>query len=192
MNGIKTFKILQAIIAGFCLSIPILLKLADAGYVGFRPSISNYVYMKDSYLFGMLLCMAAMLFIFNATVYYKHEDNYYLNKHGKWYNVVLGVALLGVILFPCLQYSAIHYTFAGLFFIGNASVMAFFHRREDRVISIILSSLVIITLGLHYLGLVSLLIGEWLSLSVIGIHFLLQAAGTISINYLVNPIKPLK
>lgn len=180
-DGRKTFKILQAIIAGLLLLLPVFLRLADKSNT-FRSSISNYVYMQRSYIFGMLLCMAAMLFIFNATVYYRKADEYSLNKHGKWYNIVLGVALIGVILFPHLQYGILHYTFAGIFFLGNAAVMALFHKRKDRAISITLSILVVATIALHYLGLVTLLIGEWLSLATIGTHFILQSAGVVSLD----------
>ena len=183
MNNIKTFKILQGIIAGLCLLIPIFLRLADNN-TGFRVSISNYVYMGRSYLFGMFLCMAAMLFIFNAVIYYKDAEALGVSKHGKWYNIVLGVALLGVILFPHLQYIVIHLIFAGIFFLGNVLVMIFFHRKKDVVISIILSVLVIVALALHFIGLISLLIGEWLSLAVIGAHFILQSVGIVSIDYL--------
>lgn len=182
-DGRKTFKMLQGIIAGLLLFLPIFLRLAD-GSKTFRSSISNYVYMTHSYIFGMLLCMAAMLFIFNAAVYYRNEDHYCLNKHGKWYNIVLGVALLGVILFPHLQYAVWHYSFAGLFFIGNSLVLAFFHKRKDRTISITLSILVIAAIALHYLALVTLLVGEWLSLAAIGTHFILQSVGITSLDTL--------
>jgi hypothetical protein len=185
MNGRKTFSILQGVIAGICLFIPVFLRLADNANL-FRSSISNYVYMVHSYIFGMLLCMAAMLFIFNASVYYREQDRYGLNKHGKWYNIVLGVSLLGVILFPHLQYAAIHYTFAGIFFIGNAAVMAFFHKKKDRVVSIILSILVVTAIALHYLGFVTLLVGEWLSLAAIGTHFILQSVGLMSMDTLTQ------
>jgi hypothetical protein len=98
--------------------------------------------------------------------------------------VVLGGSLLGVILFPHLQYAAIHYTFAGIFFLGNALVIGFFHRKRDEVISIILALLVVFTLSLHLFGFVTLLVGEWLSLATIGVHFILQSIGIVSINML--------
>ena len=183
MNNIKSFKITQGIIAVLCLLLPVFLRIADNASK-FRFSISNYVYMTRSYVFGMLLCMAAMLFIFNATVYYQDSKDMDISKHGKWYNVVLGGSLLGVILFPHLQYQVIHYCFAGIFFIGNAVVMAVFHRKRDVVISITLSVLVLVALALHFIGLVSLLVGEWLSLATIGVHFILQSIGIVSINML--------
>jgi hypothetical protein len=40
---------------------------------GFRLSLSDYVYSSNSYIFGMLYTMAAMLFIFNGAVYFKSQ-----------------------------------------------------------------------------------------------------------------------
>ena len=128
--------------------MPALLWLADTGKREFRYSISDYVYMNHSYIFGMLLCTAAMLFIFNGAVYFKTEQKVNVNKQGKWYNVILGTSLLGVILLPHLQYPVPHYTFAGIFFIGNALVIGIFHKTEDRKISIILALLTVATLAL--------------------------------------------
>jgi hypothetical protein len=47
-----------------------------------------------------------------------------------------------------LQYPVPHYTFGGIFFIGNALVIGIFHKTEDRKISIILALLTVATLAL--------------------------------------------
>jgi hypothetical protein len=174
-DGLKTFVLFERVTALVCIAIPMFLRIGDAGNTGFRPSISNYVYMDKSYLFGLLLCIASMLFIYNGIVYFKNEINFSLGKHGKWYNVVLGFSLMGVILFPHLQYPIPHYTFAIIFFVGNAFVTGFFHFKNNRIPSIILAILTVAVFALSIFDIVSLLWAEWLSLTVIAIHFALEA-----------------
>ena len=87
-DPLLTFRYFERFVAFFCIIIPLILWLADGGTDHpFRPSISNYVYMKHSYVFGMLMCIAAMLFIFNGAVYYKNEKQMNISWHGQWYNV---------------------------------------------------------------------------------------------------------
>src|ERR1700722_20801936 len=107
--------------------------------------------------------MAAMLFIFNDAVYFRNEDAFGLQRAGKWYNVILGVSLLGVILFPHRQYVIIHYFFGGLFFLGNAVVTALFPYAQDRPLSIVLAVLTVAAIALHFVGDWSLLVCEWIS-----------------------------
>lgn len=180
MNPLRTFRLFEITIAIVCMAIPALLRLADSGYPGFRPSISDYVYMPRSYIFGMLLTVGAMLFIYNGAVYFNNERVFGLNSAGKWYNVVLGLSLIGIILLPYKQHVALHYSFAGIFFVGNALVTAFFHRPQFAVLSIALAVLTLVAIVLHFWGgFLSLLAAEWISLTVIGIHFILEATGVI-------------
>jgi hypothetical protein len=173
-NGLKTFQLFQRIIATICIGIPFFLWLAE-GSEEFRTSISDYVYMPQSYFFGMLLTIAAMLFIFNGAVYFKHEDRYDINQHGKWYNIVLGFSLLGVIVFSHKEHGLPHYICAGTFFLGSALIIGIFHKEEDRVISIIMSALTIIGISLHWIIRLPLIWAEWFSLSVIAVHFILES-----------------
>lgn len=161
-------------------SIPAMVKdstrYIEKDRLGFRLSISDYVYSYNSYLFGMLLCIAAMLFIFNGAVYFKNEYTLKLNSQGKWYNVVLGLSLLSVICFPVRDFIYLHYTFASIFFLGNALVIGLFHNKNDRIKSIIMSVLTVVFLMLSFLlKQLTLLWGEWLSLIVIAIHFILES-----------------
>jgi len=179
-----TFKMFERFIAAFCILIPLILWFNDGGVNHpFRPSISQYVYMPHSYVFGMLLSIAAMLFVFNGAVYFKNIDVLNISIHGQWYNVVLGLSLIGVICFPCDQYPIPHYTFAIIFFVGNALVTGFFYKDKDKIASIILAILTVIALPFALLGYISILAGEWISLTVIAIHFILN---TINMNQPVN------
>jgi hypothetical protein len=187
-DPLLTFKYFERLIAVFCNIIPLILWLADGDTPhDFRPSISNYVYMGHSYVFGLLLCIAAMLFIFNGAVYYKSEQHMHISWHGQWYNVVLGLSLIGVICFPHIEHPVPHYIFAGIFFVGNALITGIFYKDKDKMKSIIMAVLTIAALPLAFLHIISLLVAEWISLFVIGVHFVLS---TIGMNEQVNVNKP--
>lgn len=83
-----------------------------------RESISAYVTMENSYIFGMLLAIAAMLFIASGVVYWNKKESF---REGAWrsiLNVALGVLLLGVIIFPVDKMYEAHMFFALTFFLG--------------------------------------------------------------------------
>lgn len=183
----KSFRVLEVIIAAVCMTLPIWLYLADdppadGSAKRFRGSISDYVYMNHSYVFGMLLTIAAMLFIVNGAVYFKKQEELVLGKSGKWYNILLGLFLFGVILFPHEENPIPHYAFAILFFAGNAVVTALFHARKYRVISIVLAVMTVVAflVTLCWPEHLSLFWSEWISLVVIGVHLILQALKVIS------------
>src|SRR5450631_126350 len=147
-DPLATFRIFEVMIAVVCIAMPGLLWLADNSLAKPLVCISEYAYMPKSYFYGMLLAVPAMLFIFNGAVYFRNEDNFNLSKAGKWYNVILGVSLLGVILTPYHQYFWPHLILASIFFVGNAVVIAVFHQPKYRTVSIILALLTVVTLAL--------------------------------------------
>jgi len=189
-DSLTTFKYFERFIATFCILIPLLLRATDTGYqTGFRESISDYVYMPHSYIFGMLMCIAAMLFIVNGVVYYRSEQHMHISWHGQWYNIVLGLSLIGVICFPWREYSIIHFSFAAIFFAGNAVVTGIFYKDKDKKMSITLAILTISTIPFAIGNIISMLTAEWVSLTVIGIHFALT---TIDMDKQVTERKPKK
>lgn len=101
-DGLRPFKLFRIIIAAACISIPLILWPADDLFPGFPSGISEYVQISKSYVFGMLLCMATLLFLFNGIVFLRQKKRGLSpNKQGKWSNVVLGFALLLVIILHC-------------------------------------------------------------------------------------------
>lgn len=185
-DPLKTFKWFERSIALTCIAIPAVLRLTDKDRTGnpaisFRKSISQYVYMTHSYVFGLLLMMAAMMFIFNGAVYFKGQEKrqLLLSKTGKWYNIALGLSLIGVVVFPCEQYEVTHTAFAILFFVGNAVVTGVFYQKRNKAFSIVLAILTLATLVPVYFHVFTLFWGEWLSLAVIGVHFILEARGQV-------------
>lgn len=177
-QDLRFFKAFEILIAVVCLAIPLLLRLADTECKTFRGSISAYVEMKRSYLFGLLLCMAAMFFLFNGAVYFRNEEQGLMqnNREGKWYNMILGLSLLLVIIFPCTTQIKLHTIFAIIFFGGNAVVTALYTRHYKKT-GWVLGVLTLAAFVFHFYGPLTLFWAEWISLVVIGIHFILQTLG---------------
>ena len=96
-----------------------------------KPSISAYVTMEDSHIFGMVLAIAAMLFMANGVVYWD-EIQISEAKWRRWLTIVLGILLLGVIIFPYNTMATTHLVFAGLFFAGCAIGTAFRTKVKER------------------------------------------------------------
>jgi len=134
-----------------------------------RSSISNYVYSDATHVFSMLLSIASAMFIVNGTAYNK-----------KWYNIVLGCSLIGVILTPHLDYPILHYTFATLFFLGSVFVMIFFSSTKQRVYKIAAGMIIVMGLFGHFCThSYSLLYAEWIGLFPISIHFIGESLNKI-------------
>ena len=155
--------------------------------LGFRSSVSDYAYSSKSYLFGMLYCMAAMLYIYNGFVYLKRRNNLKIQKSGHRYNVIIGLCLIGVILNPESDNVLLHNLFSILFFVGNICVMLFFPKQYEtkafKVTRITMAFVTVIVL-LGTLGkLYSILWAEWISLFVIGSYLILVANSAEKTDY---------
>ena len=83
-----------------------------------KPSISDYVTMNGAHVFGMLLSIAAMLFMTSGVVFWNKKPIF---REGTWrslLNLILGFLLLGVVVFPCTTMPRLHMIVALLFFLG--------------------------------------------------------------------------
>jgi len=160
---------------------------------GFRFSISNYARSSRSYLFGLLYCLAAVLFLLNGVVYYKNknEDKESLNldKRGHWYNLAIGLSLLGVVFSPQCELPIPHNIFTGLFFAGNLYALFFASNpNESRVYKIIrkvMAVLILIAVAIAVILIYipgddkfTVLYAEWISLTFIGIHLIMTILAT--------------
>lgn len=152
---------------------PLLLWLSD-GETKLRESISNYAYMEHSYWFGSLLALAGAMFIFNGTL---HLQSGTPKKVGKGYNIILGIALFGIIYFRHLEYPIWHYSFAVIFFLGCAIITAFVSNSEKHWSRYILALAVLLPvfLALDFIGTFSLFWGESISLFFIATHYILES-----------------
>jgi hypothetical protein len=86
-----------------------------------KDSISAYVTMNGAHVFGMLLSIAAMLFMASGVVYWNKKPVF---REGTWrsiLNLILGFLLLGVVVFPCTTMPTLHGIVALFFFLGCAA-----------------------------------------------------------------------
>lgn len=196
-DPLGSFKILQVSVASLCLLIPVFLRMADgdefypikftsAGLTtiikipkdarGFRLSLSDYVYSTTGYLFGLLYCLAGSLFIYNAVVYRRRRHQLRLFSQGHWYNLFIGLSLIGVVLSPDRVTHFWHMFFTIAFFAGNLLVLFFVSARDESGASKALRT------GMAYAVLfallffvrrdITLLEAEWFSLIMIGLHLI--------------------
>ncbi|HMG94206.1 MAG TPA: hypothetical protein VK589_29305 [Chryseolinea sp.] len=86
-----------------------------------RPSISAYVEMNDAHVFGMLLAIAAMLLMASGVVFWNKKISFREGTWRSWLNVILGLLLLGIVVFPCTTRPTIHGIVAIFFFVGCAA-----------------------------------------------------------------------
>ena len=162
----KRLTKLHVILAIILLFTPLVLILAT-GEV--RSSISNYAYSSMNHLFATLLTIAGTMFIFNGTAY-----------NTRWYNIVLGLSLIGVALTPHYDFPILHYTFAVIFFLGSVVVMIAFSSKAQQPLKVYFGSLIIIgLLGHFWLNWYSLFWAEWIGMLPITIHYLGESTGKL-------------
>ena len=109
-DPIKRFATLERWLAGLCATSPFIMWLADSRT--FRDSVSAYYDMTHSVAFYVPLTIAGMLFLVNGVI-----------KQAHFYNAVLGIAMLGVVIFNHDDFTQLHQGFAVVSFLGNFIVM---------------------------------------------------------------------
>lgn len=236
-DSLGSFRLLQVLIAGICIAIPLILRVCDKdkyypnneavvnlapiadcrsfvkvdttiieyhgqdvykfivkncisndtiltsikihkGWLGFRSSVSEYAYGSKSYLFGLLYCMAAMLYIYNGFVYQKRQHHLSIRKNGPLFNIVIGLFLIGVVLNPESKSEWLHNGFSIAFFATNILAMLFSSKQNEsvgfkrtRIVMAIATIVALIGhLGFHWY---SLLWAEWISLTIIASYLIM-------------------
>lgn len=166
-QGIVRYARLERVLAAVCLVIPALLMGFDDGPI--RDSISAYYDMEENQVFYFSLTVAAMLFIVNGVV-----------KEKRAYNTVLGIMLAGLILFNHEDASLLHASFAAAFFVGNAVVILVYSSKKERWFKAILVAVIALSmLGYFVFAWFTLFWAEWLSFSIIALHYILESWGVI-------------
>lgn len=162
----KRVSNLEIVLSVLLLLMPLILILAN-GEV--RPSISNYEYAENGFLFPTLLGIAGTMFITNGTIYGK-----------KWYNIILGASLIGVASTPHLEFGIYHYAFASIFFLGSTAVMIIYSSAKQRQIKIVFASIIILALvGYFAFKWYSLFLAEWICILPIAIHYIGESIGKL-------------
>lgn len=162
----KRLMTLEIVLSSLLIITPGILIWLDGAI---RSSISNYAYSSKSEWFVFLITLAVSMFIYNGTAW-----------KTKWYNIVLGITLAGIVLTPHLEYKTIHLVFAIIFFAGSVFVMIYFSSKKQRLFKIIAG--VFLSLGIagfYVFEWYSLFWAEWIGMLPICIHFIGESLGKI-------------
>ncbi|PHR71402.1 MAG: hypothetical protein COA67_06775 [Lutibacter sp.] len=166
-ESVKGFAKLERILAVICIFIPLILLIFDSWTL--RESISKYADMNNNHIYVFLLSIAGMMFVVNGTI-----------NNKKWYNIVLGISLMGVALFHWKDFEWTHIIFAGIFFLGSAIVISYYTSKKQYWIACTIAIIIVLSLLAHFwLHWISLFAAEWIALGIIGIQYLLESYGVL-------------
>ena len=161
-QGLARYLPFERVLAGVLVLTPLALWLAN--WRKLENSISAFYDITNNHWFYVPLTMAVMLFVINGVIREKHV-----------YNTLLGVMLLGVLMFNHDDFSWIHAIFATAFFVGNVLVIIFFSKTE-RWIKIGFVGAIAVAMGAYYLfDSFTLFWAESLSLAAIAGHYILDS-----------------
>lgn len=187
----RIFLVIEIFITFICMFIPLILYLANGHIV--ESSISAYVDMQDSFVFGLLFGIAGMVFILNGALYFRVEqeelrnpnqkldltkNSYDKKRAGKWYNVVFGFVLICIAIFPYNRdFWILHYISAVIFFFGSAVVIFFIHDPEDKWKSRFFAVISVVCLIVSVIDdtILTLFWAETIALIIISIHYILES-----------------
>ena len=162
-GDLRRFAHLERNLAAVLILTPALLIAVDAGV---RDSISAYHDVGPPSAFYVPLTAGAMLFLVNGFVRDAHV-----------YNILLGLALSGVILFDHDGGSSLlHFFFALAFFGGNAVVMMFLSTNKSTPLKVGfvggIAAAAALWLATDFF---TLFWAEWVSLAIIATHYILDS-----------------
>ena len=161
MSNYTNFRDLKSTQAILFLSIPVILYLVNGCKL--EMSISDYA-DKIPLTFSYLLTLSGVLFFYDG----------YVDRR-RWFNIVIGASLFGVVLFSNTDYPIIHYSFALIFFLGSIFNMIKFSSKKRRVFKIIISIFIIVAMLGHYVfDLYSLFFAEWIGMLPISLHYVFK------------------
>lgn len=155
----------------------------------FRESISHYALSSNSYLFGFLYTMAAMMFIYNGVVHLKMRMNpvqdsetneLQLKSSEPIYNIVIGASLILVIFNPLDTRPKLHVVSSVLFFVANLLMITFCpNKYESKLpLQVRITLMIVFVAVLIFLArkkVLSVLDIEWITLTFIAAHLILIA-----------------
>ncbi len=168
VQSLARFATVERALAVLCITIPLWLVLFDEEQDSIRGSVSSYYDMTPPQAYYFPLTVAAMLFMFNGIV-----------KTRRFYNVVLGVCLSGVVLFNMDGATAVpHYIFAVGFFGLNAIVILWFSNDVSVTLrNVLIVVLLAALLAWIFIDAFTTFWAETVSLIAIAAHFVLDSIG---------------
>jgi len=173
----------ERLIAVILLFFPLLLIWANGWSMEGKDSISAYYVISNAkwlWTFYVPLTVAAFMFIVNGVM--RREIVNRVTKNASWYNIYLGVFLLGVIIFNHEDFSIAHNICAILFFVGNFIIILTvrtkrFDKTGELLFDGILVSIAILSAILFGFRIINLFILEWISFAMITAHYYILSKG---------------
>lgn len=102
-------------------------------------SISDY-HNVCPMIFTAYLCFSSCVYFLDG----------WMNRDERWFNCAFAVLLMCVLVFDMDQFPKLHYTSAGLFFLGNISAVLFSKGLFSRDFRILFSSILLAIIALRY------------------------------------------
>lgn len=130
--------------------VPIILPLFDGS---FQQSISEYYYTSQKWTYLVSLGSIGFFMLLDGLLYDTRR-----------YNILIGLAMIGVISIPVESFRWVHNSFAAIFFVGNAFIVTYYSRLLQRSKKVFFSINIIIVLALLILGEINLYVAESLGM----------------------------
>lgn len=144
---------------------PFLLMLKTGEWLG---SISAYYHSAAHDDFIILLVISALMYA---------DDGIYRKN---FWNITIGLSLIGVAYFDLVNHKTLHYIFAGYFFIGTCLSMIIDSSKKQRPYKIAVCVFILIVMCSHFIfDLFSLLVAEWIATIPMSLHFIGESSGKI-------------
>jgi len=141
-NLFKTELLLSMIF----LIIPFVLPLTSGVVLG---SISAYAYAINHSIYVTLLTLGGYLIVVDG-----------LTDKTRRYNILLGLLLISVTVFPVLAYRYLHDAVAIAFFIGNAFILSYHSKLVPKWFKIISFVVIAVVIGAFFFGFMTLFMAE--------------------------------
>mgnify|MGYP003651114348 CR=1 FL=1 len=167
-NSLKELIRIELLLSILFFFTPILLFVFQDGTLS---SISDFAYSDTKYIYLVLINLCGILYMIDGIIY----------KYRR-YNILLGICLSCVTIFPSIEYRWIHNTVAIIFFLGNSFVVTYHSNEVSKQMKLSLLSVIIITLGLFYCNVINLFFTESVGLLIVAFFMLLRFLRIIRIN----------
>jgi hypothetical protein len=155
-NLFKTELLLSIIF----LIVPFLLPITSGVFLS---SISAYAYATNASLYVILLTLAGYFIVVDG-----------ISDKTRRYNVILGLLLVSVTVFPVGEWRVLHDIVAILFFIGNAIILSYHSKLVPKWFKIISFIIIAIVVGSFFFGLLSLFMAESLGLLLMSVFMFMR------------------
>ncbi len=133
---------IELILTIFFFIVPIILPLLS-GVI--QPSLSEYHYTSQRNTYIILLGIIGLLITLDGSIYKSRR-----------YNLLIGLSMIGVVLFPVNQFRIIHDVLAIIFFVGNAYIVTWYSVLLPRKVKVQFRIIIILSLLLLITGVFSL------------------------------------